>query len=74
MPEGLVIGHHECAHELKLEAHERVTQVQLDNINARLNRMEELMQRLEKRLWISVYGVVAAVLAQGIQSFLAVTP
>lgn len=74
MPEGLVIGHHECAHELKLEAHERLTQMQFDNINARLDRMEELMQRLEKRLWLAVYGVAAMVLAQAFQSFMAVNP
>ena len=72
MPEGLVIGHHHCAHELKLEAHERLTKVQFDHITARLERLEELMQRLEKRLWLAVYGVAAVILAQAFQSFMAV--
>ncbi len=74
MAEGLVIGHRGCAHELKLEAHERLTKMQFDHINARLERLEELMQRLEKRLWLSVYGVAAVILAQAFQSFMAVSP
>lgn len=74
MPEGHVVGHRECAHELKLEAHERVTRIQFDHIEARLTRLEELMQRLEKRLWLAVYGVAAVILAQAFQSFMAVSP
>ncbi|WP_299693186.1 hypothetical protein [uncultured Tateyamaria sp.] len=63
-----------CAPGLKLEAHERLTEVHLDNISARLDRLEELMERLEKRLWLTVYGVVAAVLATGLQSIMAAIP
>lgn len=76
MAEGLVIGqrHHQCAHQLQLEAHERLTELQFENIKARLDRMEELMQRLEKRLWLAVYGVAAVILAQAFQSFMAVSP
>ncbi len=63
-----------CAPGLKLEAHERLMEVHLDNISARLDRLEELMERLEKRLWLTVYGVVAAVLATGLQSIMAAIP
>ncbi|MEL6452029.1 MAG: hypothetical protein AAFQ19_12270 [Pseudomonadota bacterium] len=63
-----------CAPGLKLEAHERLTEVHFANIAARLDRLEELMERLEKRLWIAVYGVVAAVLATGLQSLMAAIP
>ena len=64
-----------CAPGLKLQAHERLMEVHLDNISARLDRLEELIQRLEKRLWLAVYGVVAAVLSTGVQSIMAaVTP
>ncbi|MEL6564573.1 MAG: hypothetical protein AAF822_10805 [Pseudomonadota bacterium] len=63
-----------CAPGLKLEAHERLTEVHLNNISARLDRLEELMERLEKRLWLTVYGVVAAVLATGLQSIMAAIP
>ncbi len=63
-----------CAPGLKLEAHERLTQVHFQNISDRLDRLEELMQRLEKRLWLAVYGVVAAVLGTGFQSIMAALP
>ena len=33
-----------------------------------------MMMRLERRLWLTVYGVVAAILAQAFQSLLAVNP
>ncbi|MDK3019279.1 GTA head formation protein, RCAP_rcc01685 family [Pseudodonghicola flavimaris] len=60
----------ECAPGLRLAAHERVSQIQHDNICHRLDRLEELMERLERRLWLTVYGVVAMILAQALQSVL----
>ena len=63
-----------CAPGLRLEAHERLTEVHFENLCRRLDRLEELMERLEKRLWLTVYGVVAAVLATGFQSILAAIP
>lgn len=60
----------ECAPGLRLAAHERVSQVHYDNISRRLDRMEAMMERLERRLWLTVYGVVAVILAQAMQSFL----
>jgi len=59
---------------LRIEANERVTAMQFDSLNKRLDRIEEAMMRLEKRLWLTVYGVVAAILAQAFQSLLVVTP
>jgi len=63
-----------CAPGLRLEAHERLTEVHFDNLVRRLDRLEELMERLERRLWLTVYGVVAAVLGIGLQSVMAVIP
>ncbi|MEM8692905.1 MAG: hypothetical protein AAGG57_13615 [Pseudomonadota bacterium] len=63
-----------CAPGLRLEAHEKLTQVHFDNIADRLGRLEEIMQRLEKRLWLTVYGVVAAILSQAFQSFIVTLP
>ena len=63
-----------CAPGLRLDAHERLTQVHFDNLARRLDRLEELMERLEKRLWLTVYGVVAVVLATGFQSIMAAIP
>ncbi len=53
-----------CAPGLRLEAHERLSTLQFDALNARLDRIESLMERLEKRLWLTVYGVVGVVLAE----------
>jgi hypothetical protein len=55
---------------LRLSAHERVTEIQNQAMNRRLERMEQMMERLEKRLWLTVYGVAAVILAQAFQSFL----
>ncbi|WP_238370574.1 GTA head formation protein, RCAP_rcc01685 family [Heliomarina baculiformis] len=58
----------ECAPGLKLAAHEKVCQIHQDNIDKRLDRLEELIERLERRLWLAVYGVAAVILAQAFQS------
>lgn len=63
-----------CGPGLKLEAHERITEVHLANFCDRLDRLEQLMERLEKRLWLTVYGVVAVILATGFQSIMAAIP
>ena len=64
----------DCAPGLRLQAHERVSQIHHDTLCQRLDRIEEMMERLEKRLWLAVYGVAAAILAQAFQSILSVTP
>lgn len=74
MPEGPLLERFECAPGLRLQAHERVTQIHLENIARRLDRLDETMERLERRLWLTVYGVVAVILAQVLQSFLVATP
>ena len=64
----------ECAPGLRLAAHERVSQIHHDNMNKRLDRLEEMLERLERRLWLTVYGVAAAILSQAVQSLIAVAP
>ncbi|MEO9651611.1 MAG: hypothetical protein ABJ360_17160 [Roseobacter sp.] len=64
----------ECAPGLRLQAHERVADIQHKNLLNRLERMEEMMERLEKRLWLTLYGVVAMILGQGLQSLLTAVP
>ncbi|WP_417721208.1 GTA head formation protein, RCAP_rcc01685 family [Salipiger sp.] len=59
-----------CAPALKLEAHERVSSLQVAALNDRLDRLEVLMERLERRLWLTVYGVAGMILAEGFQSLL----
>lgn len=60
----------DCAPALRLEADERVTKLQFEAIGRRLDRIELLIERLEKRLWLTVFGVISLVLAQAIQSML----
>lgn len=60
----------DCAPALRLEAHERVATLQFDALGRRLDRIEALIERLEKRLWLTVFGVVGVVLAQAIQSII----
>ena len=56
----------DCAPALRLEAHERVATLQFEGISKRLDRIEALIERLEKRLWLTVYGVVAVILAEAV--------
>lgn len=62
----------DCAPALRLEAHERVAELQFAAMTKRLDRMEQLLERLERRLWLAVYGVAAAIVGQAFQSLLVV--
>ena len=64
----------DCAPALRLEAHERVSTLQIDGLNRRAEKLETLVEKLEKRLWLAVYGVVAVILAQAFQSILTAVP
>ncbi|MGV6847173.1 MAG: GTA head formation protein, RCAP_rcc01685 family [Marinibacterium sp.] len=64
----------DCAPGLRLQAHEKVSTLQHDTLARRLERIEDMMERLERRLWLTVYGVVAAILAQAFESVLTITP
>ena len=64
----------ECGPSLRIEAHERVAALQFAQVNAQLGKLEVMMERLERRLWLTVYGVVAVILAQAFESILTVTP
>lgn len=56
------------------EAHEKLLELQFQGIDGRLTRIEALMERLEKRLWLTVYGVLATILSQAVGSLLTITP
>ncbi|GAW36210.1 hypothetical protein RA2_03280 [Roseovarius sp. A-2] len=64
----------DCAPALRLEAHERVSELQVTAMQQRLERLEAALERLERRLWLAVYGVVAAILVQAFQPILAALP
>lgn len=60
----------DCAHEGRFEKIEEITALRFATMEARLMRIEVLIERLEKRLWMTVYGVAAVVLGQAVQSIL----
>ncbi len=64
----------DCAPALRLEAHEKVSNLHLEGQNRRMEKLEAGMEKLERRLWLTVYGVVGAILAQAFQSILAAVP
>ncbi|WP_112872717.1 MULTISPECIES: GTA head formation protein, RCAP_rcc01685 family [Paracoccus] len=61
-------------HEQRLEAQERIMALQFGQVDRRLERIESLIEGLEKRLWMTVYGVVAVILTQAVQSILQFAP
>lgn len=51
--------------QARIEAQEKLEQERRAGLEYRLGRIEQAIERLEKRLWLAVYGVAAAVLVQG---------
>ena len=64
----------DCAPAMRIDAHERLTALQFAQLATQLGKIEEVMERLERRLWLTVYGVVGVILAQAFQSILTVQP
>lgn len=60
----------DCGQEGRFEKIEEITALRFATMEARLARIEVLIERLEKRLWMTVYGVAAVVLGQAVQSIL----
>lgn len=58
----------------RIDANERVSKLQFEALADRLARIEAMIERLERRLWLAVYGVVGVVLAQGVISLLDAAP
>jgi len=64
----------ECAPALRLEAQERVFGLQLSALVQRLDKIEQALERLERRLWLAVYGVAAALMAEAVLPLLTASP
>ena len=58
--------------QARIDAQERVEEERRAGLEYRLGRIEGELGRLEKRLWLAVYGVASGVLAHGALAFLAV--
>ncbi|WP_394196572.1 GTA head formation protein, RCAP_rcc01685 family [Litoreibacter albidus] len=54
----------ELAPMLKLEALERVQAERWTALDYRLGHIEARLERLEKRVWLTIFGVAAAVLKE----------
>ena len=54
----------------RIEANERIAEIHYATIEARLTRIEQMIERLEKRLWLAVYGVAAVIIAQTAKSLM----
>lgn len=48
----------------RIEANERVTEERWNGLERRLGTIEAMLERLEKRLWLAVYGAATMVLAE----------
>lgn len=58
------------AHAVRVEATERIMEMQFATVEKRLERIEEMIRGVEKRLWTTVFGVVGVILAEAAQSLL----
>jgi hypothetical protein len=54
----------------RIEANERVQQERWQALTFRLEGIEAALERLERRLWLAVFGVVSVILAQGINELI----
>ena len=54
----------------RIEANERVQDERWQALSYRLEAIEAALERLERRLWLAVFGVVSVILAQGIQELI----
>lgn len=61
-------------HEQRFEATEKIMELQFNQVDRRLGRIETMIEGLEKRLWMTVYGVVAVILTQAVQGVLEYAP
>jgi len=58
----------------RIEAHERVTEERWLGLERRLQTIETMLERLERRLWLAVYGVVGFILTQGVFALVDMSP
>jgi hypothetical protein len=58
------------AAQARIDANERVAEERWSGLEYRLGQIEGTLDRLEKRIWLGVYGVAAFLLAQGAEAVL----
>lgn len=55
----------------RIEANERVLAERWAALDWRLGQIDMALERLERRIWLGVYGVAAFLLAQGAEALIA---
>ncbi|MBZ0130163.1 MAG: hypothetical protein K8F59_13705 [Rhodobacteraceae bacterium] len=58
----------------RIEANERVTEERWSGLERRLQTIETMLERLERRLWLAVYGVAGFILTQGAVALMNLSP
>lgn len=64
----------DCAHEYRFDATEKIMEVQFVAVERRLERIEAMIGGVEKRMWMTIFGVVGVILSQAVQSILQFSP
>ena len=54
----------------RIDANERVLAERWDALEFRLKGIEVLIERIERRLWLAVFGMISVILAQGVHQLL----
>ncbi len=55
------------AAQARIEANERVAEERWGALEYRFGQIERMLERLERRIWVGVYGVAAFLMAQGVE-------
>ena len=58
----------------KIETVEKVNEERWRGLERRLNGIEAMLERLERRLWLAVYGIAAFILSQAVISLIEFNP
>ena len=58
----------------RVETFEKVNEERWKALERRLTTIEAMLERLEKRLWLAVYGVVALIITQAVYSLVQNNP
>ncbi len=58
----------QCGHEHRFEATEKIMALQFETVEKRLERIEAMIGSVERRMWMTVFGVVGVILSQAAQS------
>jgi hypothetical protein len=64
----------DCLHEHRFAATEKIMELQFETVERRLERIEAMIEGVEKRLWMTVFGVVGVILSQAVQSLMNIGP